>query len=70
MIAQFAAAKEHLMQKIAVASAVMIFLSLITAQAKGCPNGHVSGHCAVAHHQVKHAKHSNMGGAFIGAYHR
>ena len=74
-IAQSATTEEYLMKKIAVASALMIFLSLINANAEGCPNSHVSGRCAVAHHPVKHAKHANkkrssMGGALIGAYQR
>jgi hypothetical protein len=54
-----------MMKKIALASVLMIFLSLITTNAEAC-----SGRCAAAHHQVKHAKRSNMGGAFLGAYHR
>jgi hypothetical protein len=60
------------MKKIAVASALMIFLSLITASAEGCPSNHVAGHCAVAHHPVKHAnkKRQSMRGAFTGAYQR
>ena len=72
MIAQSVTTKEYLMKKIAVASAVMIFLSLINANAEGCPSSHVSGRCAVAHHPVKHAnkKRSSMGGALIGAYQR
>jgi hypothetical protein len=72
MIAQFVTSKEYLMKKIAVASALMIFLSLINANAKGCSSSHVSGRCAVAQHPVKHAnkKRPNMGGAFIGAYQR
>ena len=51
------------MKKIAVASALMIFLSLINANAKGCSSSHVSGRCAVAQHPVKHAnkKRPNMG---------
>jgi hypothetical protein len=71
MMAQFVTTEEsYLMKKIALASALMIFLGLTTANAKGCPSGHVSGRCATAHHQVKHAKRSSMGGAFIGAYQR
>jgi hypothetical protein len=60
------------MRRIAVASALMIFLSPIIANAGGCPNNHVGGLCAVAHHPVKHAskKRHNMSGAFIGAYQR
>jgi hypothetical protein len=59
------------MKKIAVASALMIFLSLITANAGTCPSNHVAGLC-VAQHPVKHAnkKRHNMRGAFIGAYRR
>src|SRR5262249_39396988 len=53
-------------QRTRVASALMFSLSLITANAKGCPSGHVSGHCAATYHQVR----SSMGGAFMGAYHR
>ena len=58
------------MKKIAVASALMIFVSLTNVNAEGCRGTHVSGRCAVAHYPVKHAKRSSMGGAFIGAYHR
>ena len=58
------------MRKIAVASALMIFLNAMSANAKACPSGYVFGRCAVAHHPVKHAKRSSMGGALIGAYHR
>jgi hypothetical protein len=60
------------MKKIAIASALLIFLSLINANAEGCPSSHVSGRCAVAHHPVKQAnkKRPSMGGAFIGAYQR
>jgi hypothetical protein len=60
------------MKKVAVASALMIFLSLITANAKGCPRNHVAGLCTVAHHPVKHAnkKRQSMRGAFGGAYQR
>ena len=51
------------MKKIAVASALMIFLSLFNANAEGCPSGHVSGRCAVAYHPAKHAnkKRPSMG---------
>jgi hypothetical protein len=72
MIAQFVTTEEYLMKKIAVASALMILLSPIAAKAGGCPNNHVGGHCAVAHHPVKHAnkKPHSMRGAFIGAYQR
>jgi hypothetical protein len=48
----------------------MIFLNAMSANAKACPSGYVSGRCAVAHHPVKHAKRSSMAGALIGAYHR
>jgi hypothetical protein len=58
------------MKKIAVISALIILLSLINANAEGCRGTHVSGRCAVAHHRVKHAKRSSMGGALIGAYQR
>jgi hypothetical protein len=60
------------MKEIAVASALMILLSPINANAEGCPSNHVAGLCAVAHHPVKHAnkKHQSMRGAFIGAYQR
>jgi len=57
-------------QRTRVASALMFSLSLITANAKGCPSSHVSGRCAATYHQVKHAKRSSMGGAFIDAYQR
>jgi hypothetical protein len=58
--------------QIAVASALMIFVSLPTANAGGCPRRHVSERCVVAHHPAKHAnkKHHNMRGALIGAYQR
>ena len=58
------------MKKIAVAFALVIFLSLTSANAEGCPSRHVSGHCV--HHSVKHAskKRPSMGGALIGAYQR
>jgi hypothetical protein len=57
------------MRRIAVASALMILLIPITANAGGCPNNHVGGLCAIAHHPVKHAnkKHHNMSGAFTSA---
>jgi hypothetical protein len=58
------------MKRIAIVSALMISLSLTNANAEACPSSHISGRCAAAHHQVKHAKRSNMGGALIGAYHR
>jgi len=58
------------MKKIAVESALMIFVRLTNANAEGCRGSHVSRRCAVAHYPVKHAKRSSMGGAFIGAYHR
>jgi hypothetical protein len=60
------------MRRIAVAFALIIFLSLTTANAEGCPSNHVSGPCAIAHHPVKHAnkKRHSMGRAFIGAYQR
>ena len=60
------------MKKIAVASALMILLSLINANAEDCPSNHIAGICAVAHRPVKHAnkKHQSMRGAFIGAYQR
>jgi hypothetical protein len=53
------------MKKIAVASALMILLSPINANAEGCHSSHVSALCAVAHHPAKHAnkKRSSMGGA-------
>ena len=69
MIAQSVMTKEYLMKKIAVASALMISLSLITANAESCPRSYVSGRCGAAH-QVKHAKRSSIGGAFAGAYQR
>jgi hypothetical protein len=60
------------MKKIAVVSALMISLSLINANAEGCPSSHVAGLCAVAHHPAKHAnkKRQSMRGAFIGACQR
>jgi hypothetical protein len=60
------------MKKIAVASALMIFLSLITVNAEGSPSNHVAGPCAVGRHPVKHAnkKGQSMRGAFTGAYQR
>jgi hypothetical protein len=58
------------MKKIAVASVLMIFVSVIVANAKSCPSSRSSGRCVVAHHPLKHAKRSNMGGAFTGAYQR
>lgn len=71
MIAPFVTTKEFLMKRIAGASTLMIFLSLITADAQSCPDNHVGGLCAV-HHPVKHAnkKRHSMRGAFIGAYQR
>jgi hypothetical protein len=43
------------MKNIAIASALMISLSLMTANAGGCTSNHVAGLCAVAHHPAKHA---------------
>jgi hypothetical protein len=55
-----------------VVTALMISLSSMNANAKGCSENHMFGRCAVAHHPVKHAnkKRPSMGGAFIGAYQR
>ena len=60
------------MKKIALAAALLILLSLLNANAEGCPSRNVSGRCAVAHQPVKHAnkKRQSMRGAFIGAYRR
>jgi hypothetical protein len=71
MIAQFVTTKEYLMEKIAVASALIIFLSMMTANAGGCPSNH-AGLCAVAHLPAKYAdkKRHSMRGALIGAYQR
>jgi len=72
MIARFVTTKEYLVRKIAVVAALVISLSSMNANAKGCSDNHVFGRCAVAHHPVKHAnkKRPSMGGAFIGAYQR
>jgi hypothetical protein len=61
-------AEEHPMRKIAIVSALVIFLSAMNAVAKGCSSNH--GSCAGFHHSAKHAKHSTMGGALGSAYQR
>jgi hypothetical protein len=72
MITQFVSTKEYLMKKIAVASELMISLSLVNAKAECCPSNHVSKRYAVIHHSAKHAnkERSSMGGALTGAYQR
>jgi hypothetical protein len=60
------------MKKIAVLSALMIFLSPTNADAKGCSSRNVSGRCVIADHPGKHAtkKRPSMGSALMGAYQR
>ena len=72
MIARFVTTKECLVRKIAVVAALVISLSSMNANAKGCSDNHGLGRCAVAQHPVKHAnkKRPSMGSAFIGAYQR
>jgi hypothetical protein len=70
MIAHFVATKESPNEENCGCVRTDDFLNAMSANAKACPSGYVSGRCAVAHHPVKHAKRSGMGGALIGAYHR
>jgi hypothetical protein len=72
MIARFVTTKEYLVRKIAVVVVLVISLSSMNANAKGCSGNHVFVRCAVAHHPGKHAskKRPSMGGAFVGAYQR